>query len=362
MHREAFHIIEYQSAHQVFFEQLYRNWFTKHFQMDPEPIDEFVLTQPEKAILQHQGAILVAISDRELAGTVALKSIGGGTYELTKMAVQQEYRGKGLGRALCQAAIRKARSLGARRIILYSHKSLRTAIQLYEKMGFQEIPLESNSYSPFRCDVKMELWLDVLNVIRADDSHAPAISEIGRESFREAFATYFNSQEDLQNYLNRTYDTEKLKSSLLRPNNVFLLIFSQQKPIGFAKIKKQSLRPNIGGSRQTELQKIYLLKEYQGKGAGNALLQTALKSTKEWEPVCMWLDVLVENQKAIDFYQKNNFARTGEHFFNIGSQTFRYDVMVRPMSDDSLTSQSKSINHESPGKNSNPQNNSFTIR
>src|ERR1700733_15373806 len=109
MSREAFHIIEYQSAHQVFFEQLHRNWFTKHFQMDPEPIDEFVLTQPEKAILQQQGAILVAISDRELAGTVALKSTGGGTFELTKMAVQQEYRGKGFGRALCQAAIRKAR-------------------------------------------------------------------------------------------------------------------------------------------------------------------------------------------------------------------------------------------------------------
>jgi ribosomal protein S18 acetylase RimI-like enzyme len=354
MHRETFNIIEYESAHQVDFEQLHRTWFINHFHSDPEPIDEFVLTQPEKAILQHEGAILVAISDRELAGTIALKSMGGGTYELTKMAVQQAYRGKGLGRALCQAAIRKARSLGAKRIVLYTHNSLEVAIQLYVKMGFQKIPLDSNTYSPFRCDVKMELWLDVLKVIRAADSHASAISEIGRESFADAFGIFFKNQEDLHRYLDRTYDMEKLQSSLLRPNNVFLLILSHQKPIGFAKIKKQSLRSNIFGSRQTELQKIYLLKEFQSRGAGHALLQSVISSSMEWNPACIWLDVLVENQKAIDFYQKNHFAREGEHFFTIGSQTFRYDVMVRRMTIDSPPTQSKTFNHESPRKNANP--------
>ncbi|HMH24821.1 MAG TPA: GNAT family N-acetyltransferase [Puia sp.] len=163
-------IVEYEPAHQHYFEQLYRGWFTKHFGLAPEAVDEFVLTQPEAAVLGKGGAILMILYKDELAGTVALKKedgregddpgSDGQTYEFTKMAIGEEYRGKGLGEALSKAAIGKARSLGARRIVLYTHNSLKAAISLYRKLGFAETPLEPGHYSSFRCDIKMELWLD----------------------------------------------------------------------------------------------------------------------------------------------------------------------------------------------------------
>ena len=153
-----YNIIDYQPAHQPFFEKVYREWFTTHFRVPPEPIDDFVLTQPEEAILANQGAILIAACEDQPAGFVALKRVNPFTYELTKMAVHPDFRGKGLGEALCRAALDRAESLGAKCVILYSHSSLGPALQLYQKLGFKEVLLEKGLYSDFRCDIKMERW------------------------------------------------------------------------------------------------------------------------------------------------------------------------------------------------------------
>jgi aromatic-L-amino-acid/L-tryptophan decarboxylase len=160
-------IIDFQPAHQPFFDRVYREWFNAHFGVPPEPIDDFVLSQPEKAILAKQGAILVAVCNDQPAGFVALKKTSQPTdestnktgqprYELTKMAVHPDFRAKGVGEALCRAALDRAETLGATYVVLYSHRSLGPALQLYRKLGFKEVPLEKGLYSDFRCDIKME--------------------------------------------------------------------------------------------------------------------------------------------------------------------------------------------------------------
>src|SRR5258708_17192788 len=118
MQTETITILEYEPAYQPYFKQLYRDWFTGHFRAPPDPIDEFVLTQPEKAILAKGGAILMVACEDSIAGFVALKKADSYSFELTKMAIGEEYRGRGLGEALCRAVIDKARSLGAKRIVL----------------------------------------------------------------------------------------------------------------------------------------------------------------------------------------------------------------------------------------------------
>jgi len=157
---ESIIIREYEATDQPQFERLYRDWFIKHFRQLPEPVDNYVLQNPEKAIIEKAGAILVAICDDEVAGFVALKKEDSYSYQLTKMIIKEEYRGRGLGEELCRAAIGKAKDLRASLIVLYTHSTLQAAIRLYEKMSFQEVPLEPGIYSPFRCDRKMQLWVD----------------------------------------------------------------------------------------------------------------------------------------------------------------------------------------------------------
>lgn len=143
---------EYESRHQPWFEKFNRAWIERYFWM--EPIDFEVLQHPDKHILAHSGAILMAYAGEDVAGTVALKYVSPGIYEFTKMAVDEKFQGLKIGRLLAETAIVKAKSMGASKIILYSHTSLATAIALYRKLGFVEVPVDG----PYkRSDIKMEL-------------------------------------------------------------------------------------------------------------------------------------------------------------------------------------------------------------
>jgi len=151
-----FIIADFQPAHRPAFQHLYQEWFVSAFHQPTESVDDFVLTQPEKAILQKGGAILVAVENAEVAGFVALKKTGISEMELTKMFVRPQSRGRGLGEILCGAVLERAATLGATSVILYSHSSLKAALALYHKLGFREVPLEQGLYSSFRCDIKMK--------------------------------------------------------------------------------------------------------------------------------------------------------------------------------------------------------------
>ncbi len=170
-----------------------------------------------------------------------------------------------------------------------------------------------------------------IKVIQANASHATVISTIGRQSFRDAFGHLFNSKDELPEYLNYTYQPEKLTVSLKKENNIFLLAFIDDVPVGFAKVKKFSLNDQIESINQMELQKIYVLTYYHGSGAGAALLRAVIKITKELQPDYLWLDTYISNLKAIRFYEKNGFVKFGKQYFTIGTQTFEYDLMRLPV-------------------------------
>jgi len=151
----AIAILEYKSEHQPYFEKFNRVWIEALFEM--EPLDEWVLTNPDKAIIEPGGAILMASYNGEIAGTVGLRKVAEGVFEFTKMAVDEKFRRKGIAEAISYASFLKAKELGAARVILYSNTKNAGAIRLYEKIGFKHLPVENDVYK--RANVKMEIDL-----------------------------------------------------------------------------------------------------------------------------------------------------------------------------------------------------------
>lgn len=149
-------ITAYRPEHQPYFEQFNRQWIEELFEM--EAVDEWVLTNPEKSILEPGGAILMALYNGVPAGTVGLRKFDEETYEFTKMAVDPNYRRLGIAEAITFASFRKAAELGAKRIILYSNTLNAGAIKLYEKSGFRHVPVENDIYK--RANVKMIISIE----------------------------------------------------------------------------------------------------------------------------------------------------------------------------------------------------------
>lgn len=145
-------ILDYQPEYATYFEKINKAWLSAYFSI--EPIDQYVLENPQEAILDHGGAILFASSEKGIVGVVALKYVEPGIYELTKMGVDHDSRGQGIGNQLCAGALSKARELGASKLVLYSNRVLTNAIHIYSKLGFKEVALDA-VYK--RSDIKMEL-------------------------------------------------------------------------------------------------------------------------------------------------------------------------------------------------------------
>jgi ribosomal protein S18 acetylase RimI-like enzyme len=144
-------ILDYTPAHQFWFEKLNRQWIEKYFSM--EPLDYLILQDPQENIINKGGSIFMASYEKQIVGTVALKFVGSGVYELTKMAVEEKFQGLKIGRALGEALIQRARQCGATKIFLYSNTVLQPAIALYSRLGFYEVPVDG----PYeRTNIKME--------------------------------------------------------------------------------------------------------------------------------------------------------------------------------------------------------------
>ena len=149
-------IVDYRPEHQPYFEKFNRDWIEEHYEL--EPLDLFVLQNPEHAILKPGGAVLIALIDGKVAGAVALRKIDDLTFEFTKMAVDAAFRRKGIAEALSHASFEKAKELGAETVILYSNTLQSAAIKLYEKLGFKHLPVEQGVYR--RANVKMKIELN----------------------------------------------------------------------------------------------------------------------------------------------------------------------------------------------------------
>ncbi|MGY4539508.1 GNAT superfamily N-acetyltransferase/DNA-binding MarR family transcriptional regulator [Mucilaginibacter sp. UYNi724] len=146
-------IISYDPKYQPAFRQLNIDWITQYFKM--EEADHKSLDHPNEYILDKGGQILIALYQGQPVGTCALIKIDSNTFELAKMAVSGEAKGKGIGFLLGKAAIAKAREMGADKLYLESNTILKPAINLYHKLGFKKITGIPSPYE--RCNIQMDL-------------------------------------------------------------------------------------------------------------------------------------------------------------------------------------------------------------
>lgn len=149
-------VIPFEEKYADDFKRLNMEWLQQYF--TAEPYDEYQLSYPQQEIIDKGGFVFLAKAGDEITGTVALMKESDLSFELTKMSVTKEWQGKGSGKLLMGACLQIAKDKKWNRLFLYSNTILATAIQLYRKYGFAEIPLEPGSHYT-RTNIKMELKL-----------------------------------------------------------------------------------------------------------------------------------------------------------------------------------------------------------
>lgn len=105
---------------------------------DPEVLLESTISTLDK-VVPPKGHTFVAEDEAgEVLGMAFLRPSGASAMEIKRLYVPPSGRGRGVGRALVEAAMEAARRAGATTLRLDSTRNLETAISLYRALGFVE--------------------------------------------------------------------------------------------------------------------------------------------------------------------------------------------------------------------------------
>ncbi len=148
-------IIGYNPEYKNDFIRLNKAWLEEYFYVEPHDIETF--NNIENDIIKKEGEIFFCLVDNEIAGTVAMIKTDNETYELAKMAVDKKFQGKKLSNLLMESCIEFAKQNNAKKIFLVSNRKLKTALNLYSKYKFIEVPMDETDYE--RADIQMEYIL-----------------------------------------------------------------------------------------------------------------------------------------------------------------------------------------------------------
>ncbi len=153
-------IVPFDDSLATAFSDITRAWVEEMFTLEAE--DKAIIEDPSGKIIERGGEVLfVEADDIGIVGTCALMPSEGKSFELTKMGVLAEARGKKAGAFLLEAVLERARCMHAKgaleSLFLLTNARCEAAIHLYEKYGFVHDVgvLERSGARYARCDVAM---------------------------------------------------------------------------------------------------------------------------------------------------------------------------------------------------------------
>ena len=153
------------------------------------------------------------------------------------------------------------------------------------------------------------------------------LQKIGRQTFYESFSAR-NSEENMTKYLDKGFSIEKLTSELIDYNAEFYFAILGDNVIGYLKLNFGQSQTELQDDRALEIERIYVLKDFQGKSVGQRLYDKAIHIARQKNADYVWLGVWEENPRAINFYKKNGFIEFDKHVFKLGNDE-QTDIMMK---------------------------------
>ncbi|MCO6147374.1 GNAT family N-acetyltransferase [Flavobacterium sp. NRK1] len=166
-----------------------------------------------------------------------------------------------------------------------------------------------------------------LQLLKAEIKHLEMLRELSIATFTTTYAQY-NTEENMQNYIASEFFSDKLAEGVNSPYSGFYFAMEGNTAIGYIKVNYAAAQTDINDPESLELERIYILKEHQGKKAGQFLLDAALNIALQAGLKYLWLGVWDKNSNARQFYAKNGFMPFGSHMFMLGNDEQK-DILLK---------------------------------
>ena len=166
-----------------------------------------------------------------------------------------------------------------------------------------------------------------IEIVKANLNDLQNLQKISKTTFSETFSS-LNTAENMKKYLEENLSLEKLLAELIDPNASFYFAVNNNEIIGYLKINVGTAQTELKDENSLEIERIYVVNEFQGKNVGQLLFEKAIQEAKNINATNVWLGVWEKNVKAIKFYKKNGFVEFDKHIFKLGDDE-QTDIMMK---------------------------------
>ncbi|QLL10148.1 GNAT family N-acetyltransferase [Mycobacterium vicinigordonae] len=141
---------------------------------------------------------------------------------------------------------------------------------------------------------------------------------------------------DIASFIDSNLSTPCFANYLNDPQRTVFVARDEGRIVGYAMLIRgvpddENIQRAVPLRPAVELSKLYLLKDFHGKGASTALMDAALAAATAWGARCMWLGTNENNLRATRFYTKCGFRVNGTKTFQMGEFVEDDYVMVREL-------------------------------
>ena len=169
--------------------------------------------------------------------------------------------------------------------------------------------------------------MDALIFKRCTVADLDQLIHVSKSTFADAFEK-LNTPEDFKLYTDKAFNKSQIQKELVNPNSHFYFVYLENNLAGYFKINFNEAQNEQFNVPTIELERIYVVKDFQNKNIGNNILKEVLSIAQNHNTVFIWLGVWEENKKAIAFYKRHGFVVFGSHDFMLGTD-LQTDILMR---------------------------------
>ena len=101
-----------------------------------------------------------------------------------------------------------------------------------------------------------------------------------------------NTHSNMKAYLEKAFNISKFSDELSNKDSLFYLLCIDEKLSGYLKSNEFKAQTDIYDQQSLEVERIYVAKEFQGKGLGKILINKAIDVAKIRGKLYIWLRVV----------------------------------------------------------------------
>ncbi len=169
----------------------------------------------------------------------------------------------------------------------------------------------------------------MIKIKLADPSSSEVLALLGRVTYVESHGHFIEDKNDLAKYLETAFSVKKITEDINDQKNIFYIIYVDDLPVGYAKMILNATHENVPSKNTGCLERIYILNDFIPMKLGIKLLTYIEERAKEFALDFIWLSVYIKNNRAIRFYQKNNFKNVGELNFLVNGKNYENRVLSK---------------------------------